>query len=328
MIRFEHPWLLLALLLVPALLIWRWRRPETQPAAVYWASARGLPRVGWRSGLWLLVRLLPWAALVLALLALARPQQGLQQSEIDSRGVDIVLAIDISPSMRAEDMGGGDRLVVAKATARDFVRGRPHDRIGVVGFAATAFTQCPLTLDHETLQELLENLDFGLAEDGTAIGMGLATAVQRLRDSRTPSKVVMLLTDGENNRGAIDPLTAADLARALNVKVYTVLVGRPTLVPVMVDDPLLGRTTQMAAVDVDEKPLIEIARRTGGRFFRAGSASTLSGIYGEIDRLERAPIRALVYREYRDLGPWLLAAAAVALALAMFSNATWAFRVP
>lgn len=328
MIRFEHPWLLLALLLVPALVIWRWRRPETQPAAVYWASAQGLPRVGWRAGLWLVVRLLPWAALVLALIAIARPQQGLQQSEIDSRGVDIVLAIDISPSMRAEDMGGGDRLVVAKATARDFVRGRPHDRIGVVGFAATAFTQCPLTLDHDTLQELLESLDFGLAEDGTAIGMGLATAVQRLRDSRTPSKVVMLLTDGENNRGAIDPLTAADLARALKVKVYTVLVGRPTLVPVMVDDPLLGRTTQMAAVDVDEKPLIEIARRTGGRFFRAGSASTLSGIYGEIDRLERAPIRALVYREYRDLGPWLLAAAAVSLALAMFSNATWAFRVP
>ena len=328
MIRFEHPWLLLALLLVPALVIWRWRRPQTQPAAVYWASARGLPRVGWRAGLWLLVRLLPWATLVLALVALARPQQGLQQSEVDSRGVDIVLAIDISPSMRAEDMGGGDRLMVAKATARDFVRGRPHDRIGVVGFAATAFTQCPLTLDHETLQELLESLDFGLAEDGTAIGMGLATAVQRLRDSRTPSKVVMLLTDGENNRGAIDPLTAADMARALKVKVYTVLVGRPTLVPVTVDDPLLGRTTQMAAVDVDEKPLIEIARRTGGRFFRAGSASTLNGIYGEIDRLERAPIRALIYREYRDLGPWLMAAAAVSLALAMFSNATWAFRVP
>jgi len=328
MIRFEHPWLLLALLLIPALVIWRWRRPETQPAAVYWASARGLPRMGWRAGLWLLVRLLPWVALVLTLVALARPQQGLQQSEVDSRGVDIVLAIDISPSMRAEDMGGGDRLVVAKATARDFVRGRPHDRIGVVGFAATAFTQCPLTLDHDTLQELLESLDFGLAEDGTAIGMGLATAAQRLRDSRTPSKVVMLLTDGENNRGAIDPLTAADLARALKIKVYTVLVGRPTLVPVMVDDPLLGRTTQMAAVDVDEKPLIEIARRTGGRFFRAGSASTLSGIYSEIDRLERAPIRALVYREYRDLGPWLLAAAAVSLALAMLSNATWAFRVP
>ncbi len=328
MIRFEHPWFLLSLLLIPALLVWRWRRAETHPAAIYWGSVRSLPRPGWRALPWLVLRVVPWVVLGLALIACARPQQGLAQSEVDSRGVDIALAIDISPSMRAEDMGGGDRLSVAKLTARDFVRGRPHDRIGVVGFAATAFTQCPLTLDHETLQELLEGLDFGLAEDGTAIGMGLATAVQRLRDSRTPSKVVVLLTDGENNRGAIDPLTAADLARALKVKVYTVLVGRPTLVPVTVDDPLLGRTTQMAAVDVDEKPLIEIASRTGGRFFRAGNTTTLNGIYSEIDRLERAPIRALVYREYRDLGPWLLAAAALGLGLVMLSHATWAFRVP
>src|SRR5262249_9516865 len=159
---------------------------------------------------------------ILALLAAARPQQGLQQSEVDSRGVDIVLAIDISPSMRAGDMGGGDRLAVARATAHDFIKGRPHDRIGLVGFAATAFTQCPLTPDHETLQELRSELDFGLAEDGTAIGMGLATAVQRLRESKTPSKVAVLLTDGENNRGAIDPVTAADLARAMGVRVYTV----------------------------------------------------------------------------------------------------------
>ena len=328
MIRFEYPWFLLALLLVPALVIWRWRRPETQSAAVYWASARGLPRVGWRSGLWLLVRLLPWAALVLSLIALARPQQGLQQSEVDSRGVDIVLAIDISPSMRAEDMGGGDRLDVAKATARDFVRGRPHDRIGVVGFAATAFTQCPLTLDHDTLQELLAQLDFGLAEDGTAIGMGLATAVQRLRESRTPSKVVVLLTDGENNRGAIDPITAAELARALNVRVYTVLVGRASMTPTMVVDPVSGPTVVMRPVTVDEKPLVEIAKMTGGKFFRAGDASALTGIYVEIDRLERAPIRSLVYREYRDLGPMLLGIAAVLLAMYGLSNATWAFRAP
>ena len=137
----------------------------------------------------------------LALLAAARPQRGAE----NSRGVDIVLAIDISPSMRAGDMGSmSDRLAVARATARDFIRSRPHDRIGLVGFAATAFTQCPLTLDHETLQELLGQLDFGLAEDGTAIGMGLATSVQRLSESKTPSKVAVLLTDGENNRGAID----------------------------------------------------------------------------------------------------------------------------
>jgi Ca-activated chloride channel family protein len=230
--------------------------------------------------------------------------------------------------MRASDMGGGDRLAVARATAREFIKGRPHDRIGLVGFAATAFTQCPLTLDHDTLEELLDQLDFGLAEDGTAIGMGLATAVQRLRESKTPSKVAVLLTDGENNRGAIDPLTAADLAHALGVRVYTVLVGRPSVAPVEVVDPVLGRTTVMQEVSVDDRPLIEIARRTGGRFFRAGDAASLAGIYDEIDHMERAPIRALVYREYRDLGPLLLALAALLLMLHGWSNATWAFRVP
>lgn len=328
MIRFEHPWLLLLLIVLPVLLIWRRRRADIRPPALLWGSAVSLPDPGVMRWLWLAVRILPWAALALTLVAAARPQQGIQQSEVDSRGVDIAIAIDISPSMRAGDMGGGDRLQVARATARDFIKGRPHDRLGLVGFAATAFTQCPLTLDHETLLDLLDQLDYGLAADGTAIGMGLATAVQRLRESKTPSKVAVLLTDGENNRGAIDPLTAADLARALGVRVYTILVGRPAIVPVPKFDPLLGRTIVMEQVSVDDKPLIEIARRTGGRFFRAGDAASLTAIYNEIDRMERAPIRALVYREYRDLGPLMLAIAAIFLALYAWSNATWAFRVP
>lgn len=328
MIRFEYPWLLVLLLAVPALLLWRVRRPHTRPAAVLWGTITGLPGAGPWAWVLQFARVLPWAVLALAIVAAARPQQGIQQSEVDSRGVDIVLAIDISRSMSAGDMGGGTRLDVARATARDFSRGRPHDRVGVVGFAGTAFTQCPLTLDHETLVSLIEGLDFGLAEDGTAIGMGLATAVQRLRESRTPSKVVVLLTDGENNRGAIDPLTAADLAKALGVKVYSILVGRPSVEPVTVDDPVLGRVQTLMNVGVDERPLVEIARRTGGRFFRAGDASTLSGVYAEIDRLERAPIRALVYREYRDLGPLLLGAAAAVLALFSLSLSTWAFRAP
>jgi len=331
MIRFEWPWLLLLLSVVPVMLVWRGRRADTRPPALLWGAATSLPAPGPMRWLWLTVRLMPWAALGLALLAVARPQEGLEQNEVDSRGVDIVLAIDISPSMRAGDMGamgGADRLAVARATARDFIKGRPHDRIGLVGFAATAFTQCPLTLDHETLQDLLNQLDFGLAEDGTAIGMGLATAVQRLHESKTPSKVAVLLTDGENNRGAVDPLTAADLARAMGVRVYTVLVGRPTVVPVEVMDPALGRTRVMQEVSVDDRPLIEIARRTHGRFFRAGDAASLANIYSEIDHLERAPIRALVYREYKDVGPLLLALAAILLAFHGWSNATWAFRVP
>ncbi len=328
MIRFEYPWLLLALLLLPALMILRWRRPDTRRPAVLWGPVRGIPVDVWRSRIVLLVRGLPWLVLLLALVALARPQQGLQQSEVESRGVDIVLALDVSPSMRVDDMGGGSRLDVARATAMDFVRGRPHDRIGVVVFAGTAFTQSPLTLDHETLVDLLRQIDFGMAEDGTAIGMGLATSVQRLKDSKTPSKVVLLLTDGENNRGAIDPMTAAELASAMGIKVYTVLVGRPTMARVRVDDPVLGSTFVLQPVDVDEAPLIEIAKRTGGRFFRAGDATALAGIYSEVDRLERAPIRAVVFREYRDLGPQLLAWCALLLALSIVSNTTWAFRAP
>jgi Ca-activated chloride channel family protein len=271
---------------------------------------------------------LPWVALTLALVALARPQQGLSLSETETHGVDIMLAIDMSPSMSAQDFQPLNRLTVAKATAREFIRRRPHDRIGLTGFAATAFTQCPLTLDHDALIELLDGLDFGLAEDGTAIGMGLATAVARLRESRTPSKVIVLLTDGANNRGQIDPLTGADLARALGVKVHTILVGRGGLVPVPLDDPLLGRRIQMMQMEVDPGALQQISQRTGGRFYRATDAGALAGIYGEIDRLERVPVRSIVYRDYRDLAPLVLGAAALVLVAALLLGSTVAFRLP
>jgi Ca-activated chloride channel family protein len=325
--RWEWPWALLLLLVVPWLL-WRGRREVARHAAVLWVRVEG----AWSQVLAALplraAQALPWLALGIAILALARPQQGLRQSETETRGVDIVLALDISPSMRAEDLRPRNRLFVAKSTARDFIRQRPHDRIGLVAFAATAFTLCPLTLDHAVLTEQLEGVNFGMAEDGTAIGMGLATAVARLKESKTPSKVVVLLTDGQNNRGAIDPLTGADLAAALGVRVHTVLVGRGGVVPVPVDDPVFGRRVELMRMDVDEGVLREIARRTGGRYFRAVDTDALSGIYGAIDRLERAPIRSIQYREYVDLGPMLLGAAALVLAAWILSAATWAFRLP
>lgn len=324
--RWDQPWFLLALLVIPVLL-WRARRPSQRPPAVLWVrTGRWGSPVG--ATLVRVVGALPWVTLLLALLALARPQQGLRQSETETRGVDIMLAIDISPSMAAEDFRPLNRLFVAKSAARDFIKQRTHDRVGLVGFAATAFTQCPLTLDHDALLELLDGLDFGLAEDGTAIGMGLASAVNGLRTSKTPSKVVVLLTDGQNNRGAIDPLTGADLARAFGIKVYTVLVGRGGVVPVPVDDPLLGRRVQMVRMDVDETTLREIAQRTNGRFFRAQDPAALSGIYAEIDRLERAPIRSIQYREYKDLGPLLLAGAGIVLGLHALLSTSLAFRVP
>jgi Ca-activated chloride channel family protein len=230
--------------------------------------------------------------------------------------------------MRAEDLGPRNRLFVAKEAAREFIRQRPHDRLALVAFAATAFTQCPLTLDHAVLLDLLDAIDFGMAEDGTAIGMGLATAVARLKESRTPSKVVVLLTDGANNRGAIDPLTGAELARALGVRVYTVLIGRGGVVPVPVDDPVLGRRMMMVQMDVDEDVLRQIAARTNGKYFRAVDADALTRIYAEIDQLERAPIRSIEYRDYVDLGPLLLGAAALILVLHGLSAMTWAYRLP
>lgn len=328
MIRFEQPWMLLLLLLLPVLALLGRRRAARSPA-VLWVRAR-VPGVASRAGGLLLgaLELLPWLALALAVAALARPQQGVRLSEIETQGVDIMMAIDISPSMAAEDFQPANRLGVAKETARDFVRQRTHDRIGLVGFAGTAFSQCPLTLDHEALEELLRVLDFGLAEDGTAVGMGLATAVAGLRESRSPTRIVILLTDGQSNRGAVDPLTAADVARAMGVKVYTVLAGRGGVVPVPVDDPLLGRRTEMVRMEVDETSLREISKRTGGRFFRATDPQTLADIYREIDRLERAPIRATEFREYFDLGPWLLALAAGLVAVYGVGAATWGFRVP
>jgi Ca-activated chloride channel family protein len=324
--RWEWPWFLLLLLALPVL--WaRMRRPGQRPAAVLWGT---LPERRARAGNLVLscVGFLPWLALTLALLAIARPQLGIRQSETETRGVDISIALDVSPSMRTPDFLPSNRLTVAKQTARDFIRQRPHDRIALVGFAGTAFTQCPLTLDHDALLELLQGLDFNLAEEGTAIGMGLATAVSGLKDSRSPSKVVVLLTDGENNRGAIDPITGADLAKALGVKVYTVLVGRKTVVQVPVDDPDLGPRLETHVMDVGEETLRELASRTGGKFFRARDPAALVGIYSQIDRLERAPLKSIEYREYNDLGPMLLGWAALALALFTLSGATWGFRLP
>jgi len=324
--RWESPWWLLALLAIPFAAWWR-GRGAARPGAVLWAAPPArIASV--RGALVGIITALPWLALVLALAAVARPQQGVSQSETETRGVDIMLAIDISPSMAAQDFRPLNRLNVAKETARDFVRQRPHDRVGLIAFAATAFTQCPLTLDHGALVELLDALDFGLAEDGTAIGMGLATAVSGLRESKTPSKVVILLTDGQNNRGAIDPSTAADVAHALGIRVYTVLVGRGGVVPVPVDDPLLGQRIEMVRMDVDEGSLRDIATRTGGRFFRAQDSETLAQIYSAIDRLERAPIRSIEYREYRDLGPLLLGAAAILILLYALGITSFAFRLP
>lgn len=304
--RLAFPWALGLLPLLLLLWLWRRRRREYRPPALGFSAAGWLPgretAPRWPGGLVAL-------GFLLLTVSLARPQEGVRQSELESRGVDIVLSLDVSTSMRAEDFQPDNRLAVAKRVAEDFVRARARDRLGLVAFAATAFTQCPLTLNHDALVTLLQRLDFGMVEDGTAIGMGLATAVNRLRESKARSKVVILLTDGINNRGSVDPATAAELARALGVRVYTVGVGTTGVAPVPVDDPIFGRRTQPMQVEIDEEVLRTIAARTGGQYFRATDPRSLAEIYREIDRLERSELSDIRYDEFAERGATLCAVA-------------------
>src|SRR5262245_48105080 len=307
--RWAFPWAFLAFFAVAATFYWRrkgpgFRAPGLAFSASGWLAGRGSPPK-WPG--WFLI-----AGILLLTVALARPQQGLRERELRERGVDIVLALDLSTSMQAEDFQPNNRLVVAKQVAEDFIQHRPHDRIAVVSFALSAFTQSPLTLNHEVVISLLRQLDFGMVEDGTAIGMGLATAVNRLRQSPSRSKVVILLTDGINNRGAVDPLTAAELARAEGVRVYTIGVGTTGVAPYPVETDL-GTESRPMPVEIDERTLAEVAKRTGGRYFRAKDARALANIYREIDRLERSEESDVEYEEYDEKGPVLCAIAFVLL---------------
>lgn len=323
--RWAVPWAWAAFAVL--ILLWWWRRRRAE----YRAPGLGFSATGWVGG-----RSTPPAwpgfllsvGLVLLTVALARPQEGMRERELRERGVDIVLAIDISSSMQAEDFQPDNRLAVAKTMAEDFVSHRKHDRLAVVAFAATAFTQCPLTLNHEALVGLLRRIDFRMVEDGTAIGMGLATAVNRLRESTSKSKVVILLTDGINNRGAIDPLTAAELARAIGIRVYTIGVGTSGVAPFPVEDPEFGRHYERIPVEIDEQTLAAVARRTGGRYYRARDPKALAAIYREIDRLERSDVKDVEYEEYVDRGPLLCALAFAFLSLGWAAGLGLYARVP
>jgi Ca-activated chloride channel family protein len=268
------------------------------------------------------------AAGVLLVAALARPQTGAARVEITSEGIDIVLALDISGSMKAEDFKPNNRLFVAKEVARRFVEGRTGDRIGLVVFAGGAYTQCPLTMDYGILTSLIEAVDFGNVPDGTAIGMALATSVNRLREAQGKSRVVILLTDGQNNAGEIDPVTAAEAARALGVKVYTIGAGTDGPAQIPVDDPVFGRRYVTIDASVDEESLRTIAEITGGRFFRATSPEALAAIYRNIDRMEKTEAETVEYIQYDEKGPLLALIAALVLAGGVAVNQTAGNRIP
>jgi len=244
-------------------------------------------------------------AVILLILALARPQSPVADSKIQSEGIDIVLAIDCSTSMLAEDfkLGGQrqNRVEVVKNVVKDFIMGRKNDRIAIVAFASRAYTVCPLTLDYGWLLDNLERVKSGLVEDGTAIGSGIATSLNRLKDSKGKSKVVILLTDGRNNTGKISPLTASEAAKALKIKVYTIGAGSKGPAPYPVKDFFGNTVYQPVQIDIDEDTLIKIADMTGAKYFRATDTESLRKIYKEIDGLEKTVIEEKGYLEYNEL---------------------------
>lgn len=249
----------------------------------------------------------------LIIVALARPQSSSKSQSVTTEGIDIVLALDISPSMLAEDLKP-NRIEAAKKVALEFIENRPDDRIGLVVFSGESFTQCPMTSDHSVLKNLLGNLESGMLSDGTALGEGLATAVNRLRKSKAKSKVVILLTDGVNNRGAISPETAGEIARAFNVRMYTIGAGSMGTAPYPFRTPF-GIQYQNVEVQIDEGVLKSIASETGGKYFRATSTSKLRDVYTDIDKLEKTRIDVTEYRKRsEEFYPYALAALLLLLA--------------
>jgi Ca-activated chloride channel family protein len=240
-------------------------------------------------------------AVLFLVLALARPQSGLKSQEITSEGIDIMLVLDISGSMRAEDFSPQNRLYAAKQVIEEFISERQTDRIGLVVFSRQSFLQCPLTLDYKILNELIEKVDFGMIEDGTAIGLAIANAVDHLQMGKGKSKIIILLTDGINNSGEIDPITTARVAQAMNMKIYTIGAGKPGKALYPVEDPIFGKRYVYLPNELDEKALQGIANITGGQYFRAKDEEGLSQIYKEISQMEKTKIKVKEYVEYNEL---------------------------
>jgi Ca-activated chloride channel family protein len=325
--RFQDPAWLWAALLAPLAVAAVWLRERQGRAIVFPGTARlrGRPK-GWRVRVRHAPAVTAALGLIAASVALARPQQGSLKEQVTTRGVDIVVALDVSGSMAAEDFQPRNRLAVAKEVVAEFVKRRPDDRVGLVVFAGKSLTKSPPTTDAAVLLSQLDDVHLDMLPDGTAIGSGLATSLTRLRHSKAKSRVIVLVTDGANNAGEIDPVTATDLAKAMEVRVYTVLVGRGGQVPMpmQVHDPFTGQVTRrtvMTEVQIDQGLLMQIADRTGGEFFRATDAVSLHNIFDRIDRLEKSEIKLSSYRRYRELFfPVLLLTAAIFL----LSGALWA----
>lgn len=321
---FARPLLLLLLAGIP---FWCWRRRRATSSVEY--SDTSLPAEVARSPWWTrLPPVLRTLALAALIIGAAGPRLGGDKVEIHQEGISIVIAIDISSSMLAEDFAPSNRLEVAKHQAVQFVQGRQADRIGLVAFAGEALTQVPLSLDYPVVEQAIMGLKIGSLEDGTAIGSGLAVAVNRLRRSPDKSRVVLLLTDGENNKGLIDPRTAAATAAAYGIKVYTIGVGTIGEAPIPTGRGVGGYRYEMLPVRIDEPLLRSIAQSTGGRYFRATDSEALSRIFQQIDQLEKSPIQITRYTRYDEATRPLILIALGALLLEVLLGSTILVRLP
>ena len=306
--QLADPWYLLLFLFLPLVFVKdRWVGKRNQSGIVFpQVFLAGKLGRSWTLRVQKQFLALKLLGIGLLVLAFARPQLGSVEEDILTEGVDIMLALDISGSMAAEDFRPSNRIAVAKRVVADFIRGRRSDRIGLVIFAAKSFTKCPLTIDYDVLLKQVDDVRLGSIEDGTAIGSGLANAVNRLRASKAKSRLIILLTDGVNNSGEIDPVTAAELARSLGMKVYTVGVGRQGIAPFPVKDPIFGTRYVDIEVQIDEELLKKIAASTGGQYYRAVDRDSLERIFKTIDGLEKSSISVKSYTHYNEIYGYFL----------------------
>ncbi|WP_244828179.1 vWA domain-containing protein [Carboxylicivirga sediminis] len=321
-ITFTQPYFFWLLLIVPAYIAWYVWKQKGMQASLKISTLRGFAKAPTSNKVYLrhLLFVFRVLSIILLIFVLARPQSSNSFRNEITEGIDIMMALDISGSMLAEDFKP-NRLEAAKEVAAEFIKGRPNDKIGLVIYAAESFTQCPLTTDHNVLQNLFRDINMGDLEDGTAIGMGLATAVQRIKDSEAKSKVIILVSDGENNRGEIAPMTAAEIAKTFGIRVYTIGVGTNGMAPFPMQT-VFGKQYQQMEVKIDEELLQGIADLTDGRYFRATDKQKLDEIYKEIDLLEKTRIEVREYTKRKEEYWWFAAFAGLFLMLEIFMRST------
>ena len=305
-VSFAYPWILYFLLIIPLMVVWYWFKGKQKQPSITYSSLSIFRNIAfsWRERFRHIPIILRALAVALLIVALARPQNFSSGENIYTEGIDIAMVLDISGSMLAEDLKP-NRIEAAKNVIKDFIEGRTSDRIGLVIFARDSFTQCPLTIDYSVLLNLLSQVKSGMIEDGTAIGNAIANGVNRLKDSKSKSKIIILLTDGVNNSGEVDPVFAAQIAKTFGIRIYTIGVGTKGEAPYPVQTPF-GTRYQMIPVEIDESVLKQISDITGGEYFRATDNKTLKAIYDKIDKLEKSKVEITSYRNAKELFyPWL-----------------------